>query len=157
MCFHALYRHLTPSCSRNSITIRKSYIIPCSETFMLCSLLRRVRCNVWMIMTRVYACDGVCIAVPTVRWRSVRSAAVRRLLSSSLLAPWQASRQLPETQDSVLGKETQTPTLPPPLPNSRLWHGRLLTHTHNHKLKIRPESATICANNSNTWKGSIPV
>lgn len=47
----------------------------------------------------------VCIAVPIVRWRSVRCAAVRRPLSSSLLALWQASRQLPEMQDSVLGKE----------------------------------------------------
>lgn len=47
----------------------------------------------------------VCIAVPIVRWRSVRCAAVRRPLSSSLLALWQASRQLPEMQDSALGKE----------------------------------------------------
>lgn len=47
----------------------------------------------------------VCIAVPIVRWRSVRCAAVRRPLSSSLLALWLASRQPPEMQDSVLGKE----------------------------------------------------
>lgn len=47
----------------------------------------------------------VCITVPIVRWRSVRCAAVRRPLSSSLLALWQASRQLPEMQDSVLGKK----------------------------------------------------
>lgn len=60
----------------------------------------------------------VCIAVPIVRWRSVRCAAVRRPLSSSLLALWQASRQLPEMQDSALGKEifvlSPCPPLPPP-------------------------------------------
>lgn len=62
----------------------------------------------------------VCIAVPIVRWRSVRCAAVRRPLSSSLLGLWQASRQLPEMQDSVLGKEILilSPPPPPPLPHS---------------------------------------
>lgn len=56
----------------------------------------------------------VCIAVPIVRWRSVRYAAVRRPQSSSLLALWQASRQLPEMQDSVLGKEILVLSPPPP-------------------------------------------
>lgn len=60
-------------------------------------------------------CVCLCIAVPIVRWRSVRCAAVRRPLSSSLLALWQASRQLPEMQDSVLGKEMLFLSPPPPL------------------------------------------
>lgn len=58
------------------------------------------------LCTCVFVCVRVvCVAVPIVRWRSVRCAAVRRPLSSSLLALSQASRQLPEMQDSVLGKE----------------------------------------------------
>lgn len=58
------------------------------------------------VCTCVFMCVCVvCIAVPIVRWRSVRCAAVRRPLSSSLLALWLASRQPPEMQDSVLGKE----------------------------------------------------
>ena len=66
------------------------------------------RCICTLISVHVCKCVFecvVCIAVPIVRWRSVRCAAVRRPLSSSLLALWQASRQLPEMQDSVLGKE----------------------------------------------------
>lgn len=58
------------------------------------------------LCTCVFVCVRVvCVAVPIVRWRSVRCAAVRRPLSSSLLALSQASRQPPEMQDSVLGKE----------------------------------------------------
>lgn len=65
----------------------------------------------------VFVCVRVvCVAVPIVRWRSVRCAAVRRLLSSSLLALSQASRQLPEMQDSVLGKEILV-LFPPPDPS----------------------------------------
>lgn len=61
----------------------------------------------------------VCIAVPIVRWRSARCAAVRRPLSSSLLALWLASRQPPEMQDSVLGKEILVLSpCPSPCPSS---------------------------------------
>lgn len=75
-------------------------------------------CMCSLISVRVCTCV-VCIAVPIVRWRSVRCAAVRRPLSSSLLALWQASRQLPEMQDSVLGKEMLDPVphAPPPIPH----------------------------------------
>lgn len=86
-----------------------------------------VRLDVFLnLCTCVFVCVRVvCVAVPIVRWRSVRCAAVRRPLSSSLLALSQASRQLPEMQDSVLGKEILVlfpyPTPPPPPP---------LTHLH---------------------------
>lgn len=83
--------------------------------------------------TCVFVCVRVvCVAVPIVRWRSVRCAAVRRPLSSSLLALSQASRQLPEMQDSVLGKEilvlfpypdpSSSSSSDPPPPHTLLLH-----------------------------------
>lgn len=115
-----------------------------------------VRLDVFLnLCTCVFVCVRVvCVAVPIVRWRSVRCAAVRRPLSSSLLALSQASRQLPEMQDSVLGKEIlvlfPAPRPPPPplthlhrTPSSytQLWQ---VFSEHHHLLTLTRESWSGC-------------
>lgn len=107
-----------------------------------------VRLDVFLnLCTCVFVCVRVvCVAVPIVRWRSVRCAAVRRPLSSSLLALSQASRQLPEMQDSVLGKEIlvlfphpdpDSSSSDPPPPHTLLLHPAITS-----VLRTRPPSHT---------------
>lgn len=86
-----------------------------------------------IMCVRLCVCVCVCVAVPIVRWRSVRCAAVRRPLSSSLLALWQASRQPLEMQDSVLGKEYAPPCNTPRPPF--LYHAPLTFTTCIHTSK----------------------